>query len=757
MAIATKTKSTPSTITRSKLSHQQALVAITEVILQHGNIDDLIPQLIETVQRVMQVDNVAILRLDAGGTVLVMDTVRGPEAAVANQVQVPVGQGVAGRIVASGEPLIIPDLSKAEVVNSFLSQHLHSLLGVPLRVADRSLGVIHVSTTRKRTFTKSDMRLLQLVADRIALALDRLTMVQNAQAAQALAEERAGQLEAIFASMTDGVFVMDRAGRVLQSNAAGARLLQFTELPEYYRAPMGERAPRTAVMDRGGTTLPEQEWPFARILRGEVLSGSHAQDLRLDLHTGKSVIVSVAGAPVRDAWGYIVAAVCICREVTERRALEQQKQEMLDAILAMASILVGTDAIAEDVAQKLIGLACDILSCQRAALSVIDPETEWVTPFAVAGLSAEQAERWWAVQRAHQVSLADMPDQDFVAAMRAGQVKSYDFTQAPDAHLPNPYGILTMLLAPLLVDGELIGFLALDHGDDYHAYSPAEEQLAAAVAHLIGLVIEHERLLRERASSQAHTLALEETMQRMQTFLGITSHELRSPLTTIKANTQMVARAARKSLDRDDISEPLQEQMSRALQLLESVNRQADHMNRVIADLLDTTRIQAGKLELHISLQDITGLVQEAVGMQQMSWHKRTIELESPEGALVVRCDPDRISQVLTNLITNAVKYSPPTCPVRVRVVHEPQQVRVDVIDQGPGLTSEQQEHLFDAFVQAEGIRQHAESQASQAGVGLGLFICQAIVRQHGGEIGVESDVGSGSTFWFALPLTPEP
>ena len=80
MAIATKTKSTPSTITRSKLSHQQALVAITEVILQHGNIDDLIPQLIETVQRVMQVDNVAILRLDASGTVLVMDTVRGPEA-----------------------------------------------------------------------------------------------------------------------------------------------------------------------------------------------------------------------------------------------------------------------------------------------------------------------------------------------------------------------------------------------------------------------------------------------------------------------------------------------------------------------------------------------------------------------------------------------------------------------------------------------------------------------------------------------------
>ena len=755
MAIASKTKSTASTTTRSKLSHQQALVAITEAILQYANIDELIPQLIETVQQVMRVDNVAILRVDATGTVLVMDTVRGPEEAVSDQVRVPVGQGVAGRIAASGEPLIIPDLSKAEVVNSFLSQHLHSLLGVPLRVADRPFGVIHVSTTRKRTFTKSDVRLLQVVADRIALALDRLTMVEEARVAQALAEERAGQLEAIFASMTDGVFVMDRAGRVLQANAAGARLLQFTEPPEYYGAPLSERFLRTAVMDKNGNPLPEQEWPFARILRGEVLSGSHAQDLRLDLHTGDGVIVSVAGAPVRDARGHIVAAVCICREVTERHALEQQKQETLDAIFAMASMLVGTDATAEDVAQKLIGLACDILGCRRAALSVIDPETELITPFAVAGLSAEQEERWWAVQQSQRASLAEVQDQEFVAAMRAGQVKVYDFTQVPDASLPNPYGIVTLLLAPLLVDGKLIGFLALDHGDEYHAYSPSEQQLAAAVAHLAGLVIERERLLQERTSSQAHTLALEETMERMQTFLGITGHELRSPLTTIKANTQMAARAARKSLESDDIPEPVGEQMSRMLQLLDAVNRQADHMNRVIADLLDTTRIQAGKLELYTDLEDMNRLVEDVVGMQQVSWPKRTIELEAPEGALMVCCDPDRISQVLTNLITNALKYSPPTCPVRVRVTHEPERVRVDVIDQGPGLTHEQQEHLFDAFVQAEGILQQAESQATQAGVGLGLFICQAIMRQHGGELGVESEVGSGSTFWFGLPVTP--
>ncbi|PWT77214.1 MAG: hypothetical protein C5B60_03090, partial [Chloroflexi bacterium] len=160
---------------QSRLSrnHKQALVELTEAILRYANADDLIPRLIECVQRVMDVDNVAILRLDDTEQMLVMYTVRGPEEAVADQVRVPLGQGVAGRIVASGEPLFIPDLSKAEVVNSFLSQHLRSLLGVPLRAAGRSFGVIHVSTVQQRKFTATEVHLLELVADRIALALDR--------------------------------------------------------------------------------------------------------------------------------------------------------------------------------------------------------------------------------------------------------------------------------------------------------------------------------------------------------------------------------------------------------------------------------------------------------------------------------------------------------------------------------------------------------------------------------------------------------
>ena len=759
MPPSTTTKARSKTKVRSARAHQQAIVDITEVILEHASVDDLVPRLIETVQRVMQVDNVAILRLDPTGQALVMDTVRGPEEAVADRVRVPVGQGVAGRIAATGKPLFIPDLSKAEVVNSFLSEHLTTLLGVPLRVADRTVGVIHVSTARQRHFSESDVQLLQLVADRIALALDRVRMLEQAKQARDLAEERAGQLEAVFASMTDGVFVMDAAGRVLQSNAAAARLLHFIEPLDYYQRPLQERRLRTVVMDRNGNPMPEQEWPFARILRGEIFSDSQTVDIQLGLHTGDTVVVNVAGAPVRDASGRIVAAVCICREVTERRALEVQKQQTLDAVLTMASMLVQREAPAEDIAHQLIELACDILSCERASLSIVDPESGLITPFAVAGLAPEKEEQWWAEQRANIMSLADVPDQEFVVAMQSGTVKTYDFTVPPNNALPNPYGILTVLLVPVLVNEQFIGYLALDHGNEYHYYSPAEQRLASAVAQLAGLIIERERLLRERMISQAHALALQETMNRMQRFLGMTSHELRTPLTAIKANVELAARAARRALATGDLSEQVGNQMQRAVGLLESVDRQADHMNRFIADLLDTTRIQAGKLEMHMTAHDVVALVRDVVRIHQGNWPNRKIYLDTPDSPCTILCDPERISQVLTNLITNAVKYTPEEGPIGIQVRHEhdrPDRVRVAVIDQGPGLSTAQQEYLFDAFVQAEGVKQYDETKAGNKGLGLGLFICHGIVTQHGGEIGVESAVGSGSTFWFTLPVDPE-
>jgi signal transduction histidine kinase/PAS domain-containing protein len=730
------------------LSQEQALIAVTRVILQHAYLDDLIPQLTSTVKQVMQVDNVAILRLDPTGQELLMDIVHGPEEAVADQVRVPVGQGVAGRIVSSRQPLVIPNLSQTEVVNSFLSEHLHSLLGVPLQVADHVLGVIHVSTIHQRRFTNNEIHLLSLVADRIAIAIDRVTIAEQARQAQALAEERAAQLEAIFASMTDGVFVLDVDGRLIQYNAAGARLLHLTDPADYSSRPIEERLRLTTITNENGDPLPQDDLPFARILHGEILSGSHTQDIQLSLQDGSTAIVSVSGAPVHDITGRVTAAVSICRDVTERRNLEHQKQTMLDTMLAMAGMVVHGVGTAEDVAHQLADLVCHILGCQRMGISIVEAESGHLIPFTVAGLSYKQEQQWWTEQRSRSTSLSDVPDQEFVTAMHSGQVKIYDFTRPPYNTAPNPYGIQTMLIAPLLVNEQIIGIFAYDYGEEHHLFSQAEQQLAIAVAHLVGMVIERDHLIQERTAAQAQALALKETTDRMQTFLGVTSHELRSPLTSIKASGQLAHREIRKVIE-DDLPETVANRMNRAIELLELVDKQTDQMNRFISDLLDNARIQAGKLELHPTTKDINELVREVVAIQQINWPDRVIDAETPENAIIVHCDPDRINQVIANLITNAFRYSPSDRPVHVKVQPEKNQVRVAVIDQGQGLTAGQQIRLFEAFVKAEGVQQLG---GTSIGLGLGLFISKTIISQHGGQIGVESQEGMGSTFWFTLP-----
>ncbi|GHO56178.1 sensor histidine kinase [Ktedonobacter robiniae] len=130
---------------------------------------------------------------------------------------------------------------------------------------------------------------------------------------------------------------------------------------------------------------------------------------------------------------------------------------------------------------------------------------------------------------------------------------------------------------------------------------------------------------------------------------------------------------------------------------------------------------------------------------------ERSLVLEVPEDcAIMVLADRARICQVMTNYLTNAIRYSPPGQPIHIGLTVQENAARVWVRDQGPGLTEEEQAHLWQRFSQIKGI--HVQS-GSGKGLGLGLYICQTLIAEHQGEVGVESEPGKGSTFWFSLPL----
>jgi signal transduction histidine kinase/PAS domain-containing protein len=575
--------------------------------------------------------------------------------------------------------------------------------------------------------------------------------------------DHASRLEAIFEAMTDGVVIYDSTGNVVQMNSAYQKFIALNTHPEHAILSPDERGDMLNLRDEQGRPLPPAKRPVSRMLNGEVMTGSNAMDIIIRTLDGrKNVQLNVSGTPMRSSNGDISGGVLIFRDVTERRQLERRTHDSLNALIAMAEALVlvpDTGLTSEDIAPKtanpvatrIAELTCSVLGCRRVSITAIEPDTEVMRPIAVVGLPPEQERQWWNEQPAN-VSLRDNPMPELVARLRANEVLILDMTQPPFDAAPNPYNIHIMLTAPMATGNTLVGLLFLDHGGDTHNYTDDEIALTKAVAKLGALVIERERLLHERANARANELALREANQRMDEFMGIASHEIKTPLTTIKGYVQLVTRRLQNSSRQEHVKLPeLQQALTTSAELLERSDVQIARLNRLVNELLDASRIQANKLEFHREPCDLTQIVREAVQNQQYEDAQRPITLElSSIQPLPIFADVDRIGQVVTNYLSNALKYSPPDTPIIVRVALDGQAVRVSVRDEGPGLSVEEQQHIWERFYRVEGIEVQS---GSGVGLGLGLHICRTIIERHGGQIGVDSAPGAGSTFWFTLPL----
>ncbi len=609
---------------------------------------------------------------------------------------------------------------------------------------------------------------------------------QRALFAEQEEQERASELEATFEAIADGVIVYDLLGRVLQTNAAARKLFALEAKPEpkprfslrsllslrafFLQRRQSEQKPLMVILDEQGQPFPEGRGPLARILNGEELTDANAMDVVIRTFDGHEVHLNVTGASVFNPLGHPVGAVCVFRDVTERRELEQRTHHTLNALLEMAETLVqvpyDTDltkeqpatvvgeymlTMAAEGARRLAELVRSVLGCRHVGIIALNPETDVLHPLVVVGLTPEQERQWWNAQQQY-TRMSDSPYPDHVARLRENEVLVLDMMQPPFNSQPNPYGVRTMLVAPMFVGDQLVGTLTLDYGATKHEYSAEEIALAKAVARLAALVIERERLLYERAKARASELALRESNRLMDEFLGMAGHELRTPLTAIKGNIQLAKRQLKKNVSPDGSpAEDLSNRLKLVEELLERAERQVRLQNRLVGDLLDVSRIQADKIELNLEPCDLVTVVREAVQDQRLLSSSRIICLNLPVEELVpVLADADRLGQVVTNYLTNALKYSAADRPVEVSLQLEAKMARVSVRDEGPGLSVEEQQHIWERFHQVERVKVQS---GSSGGLGLGLHICRTIVERHHGQVGVESTPGEGSTFWFTLPL----
>lgn len=221
-------------------------------------------------------------------------------------------------------------------------------------------------------------------------------------------------------------------------------------------------------------------------------------------------------------------------------------------------------------------------------------------------------------------------------------------------------------------------------------------------------------------------------------FIAIASHELKTPVASLKLYAQALGRQFRKAGD------------ERTAQLLEKMDGQLNKLTSLITDLLDVTKIEGGKLQMQVTTFEYGDLVREVVEEVQRTATRHTIEVADIPAPLTLTGDRDRIGQVLTNLLTNAVKYSPQADKVLVDVAPRDGAVITSVRDFGIGIPRAKRPHVFERFFRVGG-----DEQAATPGLGLGLYISAEIVKRHHGRIWVGSEDGQGSTFAFALPAAP--
>lgn len=228
--------------------------------------------------------------------------------------------------------------------------------------------------------------------------------------------------------------------------------------------------------------------------------------------------------------------------------------------------------------------------------------------------------------------------------------------------------------------------------------------------------------------------ALERQHDNQIAFLGGVVHDLRNPLSVLKLSTAALSlecspkngEAAQKTVGR--------------------VKRQVERLERMLEDLLDAAQIEGGHLELRVAQCDVKDLCREVVETFRESALQREILLRAPEGTVDVACDPLRIGQVLTNLVSNAIKYSPPESTIQVALTRSRSEVQLSVTDQGIGVPEEDRERIFEPF------RRVGASRGVVPGAGMGLFVARRIVEAHGGRIEVISNPGAGTTFRVRLP-----
>src|SRR6266498_2023252 len=630
------------------------------------------------------------------------------------------GRGLTSYIIRTGKPLrTAPDIfadmeASGEIVNDGVQSF--DWLGVPLRSKQMVMGVIAVQTYGNTSFRLTDRHtgILSVLASQVASAIEHL------QAREALAKSEADP-RALFSSMEDVVLVVDKDTRYVRIAPTNPSRLV--------------RPPEELLGRRMDEVLPPETYETFRSAIHQALVSGEAVQIEYKL-------------PVEDQEYWFLANLSklneeqvfwVARDITERKKSEQALQRRSEYLAASSEIgrLVTSTLDLNTIFTRTVNLISERFGFYFASVYITE-ETGFNARLREATGEAGEA------MKAQRYSILVGSSSIVGKVAESGESVLVNDTTNEPLYQPNPLLLDTQseVAIPLRIGTRIVGVIDIQSTQTF-AFTEDDISVLQSLADQVAVAIDNAR---SYELSQQLIQDLREVDQLKSQFLANMSHELRTPLNSIIGFSRVILKGI------DGAVTDLQQQD------LTAIYNSGQHLLGLINDILDLARIEAGKMELNFEEVHLADMTTSVMSTAKGLVKEKPIQLlqRIPTDMPSVRGDVMRVRQILLNLISNASKFTE-TGSITVETFVQKGssgrlEAQINVIDTGPGISAEDQKKLFQAFSQVDG-----SATRKTGGTGLGLSICANLVQLHGGRIGIHSGAGTGSTFWFTLPLYSQP
>ncbi len=768
-----------------------------------------IDKTLSRVQQMLEVDFLALLIPSDDGQTLLTVSGMGYDPALTHGFQLPLQETALNQLRPDLDPMIVEDPADSAALSPLLRlPDIGEMAIVPLALDGELRGILHVGTHDAHGIQNGPASLLQIAGHMVALAVDRAELQQAEEQARHKTEDTRERLtflaiaSGLLSSSLDyettlsqitgmlvprladicAVVLLDKDGTANEVTTYGVNpeiTSLVRELQTRFTLMPGSHSTIRRVLDSGKTEFIENLTD--KSYRETASNDEHLNMLRR-LGMRSMVIVPLIGrgetigalsvAYVGSSRHYSLEDVDFIEELAHRatlavenarlfqesqRALEDREEslrfreetiELERAARARAEAAQQREAFLSEASSVLSASLDSAATLENLGRLVVDQVADWFTIelFDEGGTSELTV-----------ASHADSNGRDLLRRIRDEYVP-VTITELPPRHilryrepmlvngvppefwfdsattpqlliLMNQLESSALIVVPLFVRDETLGVMILGRSGEQAEFDAEDLPMAIDLGYRIALAIDNSRLY----------YRAQHILQQQEEFISTASHELKTPLTTVKGYLQLINR----QLHREDQSP------ERIVRFTRELEEQVRRLEDLVSDLLDVSRIQQGRLELRLEQFDLAELAANVLSRfehapERSGNHELVLDVTEP---IIGIWDRGRIDQVLTNLVSNALKYSPKGGEVVVHLRRRGDHAKIAVRDSGIGITPEDRATLFQPFARGK------TSKGQISGTGLGLYITQRIVQNHNGSILVKSEPGRGTTFTVRLPL----